>query len=114
MTVKMLAFTSCGHCPLAIVKLHGKCEPMDVYCPLQFDEDGTYKLICQTSYIGKLREDCPLPPLEKWQKKLSELTTKKEQEDFVEKTRFFARGQAQHSIKYSQSAFRKSRGRGVK
>jgi len=74
--VKVLAFTSCGHCPLALVKLQGKCKSMKVYCPLQRGEDETFKLVYETSYIGKLHEGCPLPFAEQWVEQYTALKDK--------------------------------------
>jgi len=106
MTIKILSFTCCGHCPLAIVKLRGKCEPMDVYCPLRFDADGTHKKVYSSHLLDKLDLNCPIPSLETWQAKLSELKSKEDREDFVIKTRFFSHASCRSEIEYSRSAFR--------
>ena len=82
-SIRVLAFTSCGHCPLAIVKLKGKCKPMEVYCPLQ-REDGCPKLVYKTSYIGSLHEDCPLPTIEQFYSTYSKRSSLEGKAEFVE------------------------------
>lgn len=82
--IRVLAFTSCGHCPLAIVKLKGKCEPMEVYCPLQKEaETGLPKLVYETSYIGNLHPDCPLPTLPQLTNQCSGMSSE-EAKEFME------------------------------
>ena len=82
-SIRVLAFTSCGHCPLAIVELKGKCKPMEVYCPLQ-KEDGHPKLVYETSYIGSLHDDCPLPTVEQFRSAYSKRLSLADAVEFVE------------------------------
>jgi len=82
--IRVLAFTCCGHCPIAIVELRGKCEPMEVYCPLQKDGDTLKpKLIYKTSMISSLHPDCPLPTLAQLEKQCSSKSLK-DAKEFIE------------------------------
>jgi len=106
MTVKMLAFTNCGHCPLAIVKFGKKCEPMNVYCPLQVDGNGKFKRVFRTSFINKLDPSCPIPSYEKWLERMRGLD-ESQVEEFALKTRFLNGCETPGGhIEYSLRAFR--------
>lgn len=58
--IKVLAFTSCGHCPISRTVLLSKMDGMEVYCFLQLDKKLAPKLVYKGHYAHVLDEGCPL------------------------------------------------------